>query len=74
MHQNLPKKNIQEAKLLERAIDAFRAATGLPIEAEPQPQHQNRRAEALIRLRTPDIDEEFAVELKMHVKKPPWVR
>ncbi|MCH7570125.1 MAG: hypothetical protein IH919_06090 [Deltaproteobacteria bacterium] len=70
MHGNLPKTHLQEAKLLERAIDAFRAATGLQIEVEPQNEalyDHPRKIDALVRLRTPDIDQEFAVELKMGV-------
>ena len=70
MHRKLTKTHLQEAKLLERAMDAFRAATGLQIEVEPQNEDlydHGRQVDALVRLRTRDIDEEFAVELKIRV-------
>ena len=70
MHRNLAKTHLQEAQLLERAIDAFRKATGLQIEVEPQNEelhYQGRKIDALVRLRTHDIDEEFTVEVKLRV-------
>ena len=70
MPRNLAKTHFREVTLLERAIDAFRVATGLQIEVEPQNEelyYDGGRIDALVRLRTPDIDEEFAVELKMRV-------
>ena len=70
MHRHFEKTHLQEAKLLERAMDAFRAATGLQIEVEPQNEElydHGREIDALVRLRTPDIDEVFAVDLKIRV-------
>ena len=70
MHRHLEKRRLQEAELLERAIDAFRAATGLQIEVEPQNEERydrGRKIDALVRLRTPDIDQEFAVKLNRRV-------
>lgn len=67
MYLNLPQKNIREAKLLEGAIDAFHAATGIRIQVEPHLHGQDRQTDTLVRLRIPNIDEVFAAEVKMRV-------
>ncbi len=70
MHRHLAKTHLQEAELLERAINAFRAATGLRIEVEQQNaqlDYHGHKVDALVRLRTREIDEEFIVELKLRL-------
>ncbi len=70
MHRHPTKTQLQEAKLLERAIAAFRTATGLQIEVEQQNEerdYHNHQVDTVVRLRTREIDEEFIVDLKLRV-------
>ncbi|MEC4681725.1 MAG: type IV toxin-antitoxin system AbiEi family antitoxin, partial [Nitrospirota bacterium] len=70
MPRNLTQIHLQEAELLEHAIGAFRAATGLRIEVEQQNAQlddHGHKVDAVVRLRTREIDEEFIVALKLRL-------
>lgn len=64
--------HLAEAELLDRALGAFRAATGLPIQVERrnikiQNHYGQKIIDAIARLRAYGIDEQFAIELKTHL-------
>ena len=59
-------KEVRYNDILTKAVEAFHAATGLrlDIKGEQVRLQDGRRAEALLRFRVDDIDEQFVVEVK----------
>jgi hypothetical protein len=63
---------VDEVNLLDRALEAFRAATDLPIQVE-RSNIRNRfgqEIDVIVRLRAYGVDEQFAIELKTNLTNP----